>query len=60
MALTCAEEESSRLLSSTIDVPHLLLGLLRTHDSKAANLLSEFGLKVDERSAVSMVSGWLR
>jgi len=47
-ALSYAEEEASRLLSSTLDVSHLLLGLLRTHDSKAANLLTEFGLKVDD------------
>ncbi|RPJ56524.1 MAG: DUF4160 domain-containing protein [Acidobacteria bacterium] len=47
MALTYAEEESGRLLSSTIDVPHLLLGLLRTSNSRAAKLLKEFGLKVD-------------
>ncbi|RPJ87477.1 MAG: DUF4160 domain-containing protein [Acidobacteria bacterium] len=47
MALTFADEESTRLLSSTIDVPHLLLGLLRSK-SKAANLLREFGLKVDD------------
>jgi len=47
-ALSYAEEEATRLLSSTVDVSHLLLGLLRTHDSKAANLLAEFGLKVDD------------
>jgi ATP-dependent Clp protease ATP-binding subunit ClpA len=48
MALTYAEEESDRLLSSTIDVTHLLLGLLRTQGSQAAKILTEFGLKVDE------------
>ncbi|GEM_PF-1433777 len=48
MALTYAAEESDRLLSATIDVHHLLLGILRTKGSKAANLLGEFGLSVDE------------
>jgi ATP-dependent Clp protease ATP-binding subunit ClpA len=48
MALTYAEEESNRLESKDIDVPHLLLGLMRTGDSKAAKLLSEFGLNVDD------------
>ena len=47
LALTYAEEESARLQSETIGAPHLLLGLLRTH-SKAARLLTQFGLKVDE------------
>ncbi len=48
MALTYAEEESGSLQSTTIDVPHLLLGLLRTSNSRAAKLLKEFGLKVDD------------
>lgn len=48
MALTYAAEESDRLLSATIEVHHLLLGILRTKGAKAANLLGEFGLSVDE------------
>ncbi|RPI23147.1 MAG: DUF4160 domain-containing protein [Acidobacteria bacterium] len=47
-ALTYAEEEADRLMSSTIDVPHLLLGLLRAEGSKAASLLAQFGLEVDD------------
>jgi len=47
MALTYADEESNRLQSSTIDAPHLLLGILRT-PGKAAGILTQFGLNADD------------
>lgn len=48
LALSFAEEESDRLLSETIEVPHLLLGLLRTPNTQTTRLLKQFGLEVDE------------
>lgn len=48
VVLTYAEEEADRLQSKTIDVPHVLLGLLRKEDSNAARILAQFGLEPDD------------
>lgn len=50
-ALNYATEESERLDHRAIGTPHLLLGMLREHDSLAAQLLREYGVTLEAARA---------
>jgi ATP-dependent Clp protease ATP-binding subunit ClpC len=54
-----AEEEAEFLGNDYIGTEHILLGLLREPDSLGGQLLSNFGLKVDEvrKEVVDLLSG---
>lgn len=51
--LTAAQEEAAKLRSSSIDTPHILLGMLRVSDSVACRVLNE--LRIDYDRVVPIV-----
>jgi ATP-dependent Clp protease ATP-binding subunit ClpC len=44
--LECAQEESRGLMSPTVDVEHVLLGLIRVDDAPAGRMLAERGMRL--------------
>ncbi len=44
--LECAQEEARGIMSPTVDVEHLLLGLIRVDDSPAGRILAERGMRL--------------
>ncbi|RMG44272.1 MAG: ATP-dependent Clp protease ATP-binding subunit [Acidobacteria bacterium] len=44
--LECAQEEARGIMSPTVDVEHLLLGLIRVDDAPAGRLLGERGMRL--------------
>ncbi len=44
--LECAQEESRGLMSPTVDVEHLLLGLIRVDDAPAGRMIAERGMRL--------------
>ncbi|RMF71363.1 MAG: ATP-dependent Clp protease ATP-binding subunit [Acidobacteria bacterium] len=44
--LECAQEESRGLMSPTVDVEHLLLGLIRVDDAPAGRIIAERGMRL--------------
>ncbi len=44
--LECAQEEARGMMSPTVDVEHLLLGLIRVDDAPAGRVLAERGMRL--------------
>ncbi|UCF67146.1 MAG: ATP-dependent Clp protease ATP-binding subunit [Acidobacteriota bacterium] len=44
--LECAQEEARAIMSPTVDVEHVLLGLIRVDDAPAGRLLGERGMRL--------------
>jgi len=45
-SLECAQEEARGLMSPTVDVEHVLLGLIRVDDAPAGRILAERGMRL--------------